>query len=69
MVLGSPGAFPSQTKKKKLKTSSRKKIFTFSEMEHFSSNVKKKSYILLKESFSYILSKESFSYIFGNGTF
>ena len=37
-------------------------------MELSSSNIKKNSYILSKESFSYIFSKESFSYISGNGT-
>ena len=37
-------------------------------MELFSSNIKKKSCILLKESSSYIFSKENFSYITKSGT-
>ena len=37
-------------------------------MELFSSNIKKNSYILLKESSSYIFPKESFSYITESGT-
>ena len=46
----------------------RKKFLIFRETELSSSNIKKKSYMLSKESFYYILSKVRFSYISENRT-